>query len=80
MTDILQRSIFKYIFLTEYLYILIQISLKFIRKSLIDNKSSLVQVMAWCQTGKKQWHDQMFNMFYDMYNAIWHHLTSMNYI
>ena len=30
---------------------LIQISLKFIPKGLIVNKSALVQVIAWCLTG-----------------------------
>ena len=33
--------------------ILIQISLKFVPKGPIDNKSALVQVKAWCQTGDK---------------------------
>ena len=34
---------------------LIQISLKFVPHSMIDNMSPLVQVMAWCQIGNSSW-------------------------
>ena len=44
---------FKCIFLYDNHYILITISLKFVPEGPIDNKSWLVQVMAWCQTGTK---------------------------
>ena len=43
--------IFKRIFLDENCIILIQISLKFVPKGRMDNKTVLVQVMAWCLTG-----------------------------
>ena len=44
---------FKYIFMTEIFCTSIRISLKFIPKGLIDNKSGLVQVMAWRRTCDK---------------------------
>ena len=40
-------------FFNEKFCILIQISLKFVRNGQIENKSALVQVMAWRQTGDK---------------------------
>ena len=39
--------------MNEKFYILIQISLKFVPMGPTDNKSVLVQVMAWRWTGKK---------------------------
>ena len=47
MAAILADDIFKCILLNENYIIPIQISLKFVPRSPIDNKSSLVQVMAW---------------------------------
>ena len=44
------HNIFRYMFLKEF-FILIQISLKFVPKVPIDNKSLLVHVMAWFQAG-----------------------------
>ena len=44
---------FKSIFLNENYCIVLQISLEFVPGGLIDAKSKLVQVMAWCQTGNK---------------------------
>ena len=46
-------DIFRCIFVNEKLCILIKISLKFVPKDLIDNYSTLVQVMAWCRRGNK---------------------------
>ena len=46
-------NIFKLIFLNENIGVLIIILLKFVPKGPIDNKSALVQVMAWHQTGVK---------------------------
>ena len=40
-------------------WILIKISLKFVPHGPNDNKSPLVQVMAWHQTGTKQWPEPM---------------------
>ena len=47
MAAILADDIFTCIFVNEKLRILIQISVKFVPKGPIDNKSALVQVMAW---------------------------------
>ena len=49
----LPDGIFKYIFFDSNVSISIEISLKFVPKCLIDNKSALVQVMAWHQMDKK---------------------------
>ena len=53
MATILADGIFKCIFMNEKLSILIPISLKFVPKGPIDNKSALVQAMVWRQTGAK---------------------------
>ena len=47
--------------------ILIGISLKFVPRSLIGNKSALVQVMAWCQTGNKPLPEPMLTQLADAY-------------
>ena len=41
-------NFFKCILLNENEYILIQFSLKFVPKGLINDKSALVEIMAWC--------------------------------
>ena len=46
-------GIFKYIFLKENVLIPIRISLTFVPRSLVDNNSELVQVMAWRREGDK---------------------------
>ena len=53
MDAILVDDIFKRIFVNENIRISIQISLKFVPKSLIDNKPALVQAMAWRRKGDK---------------------------
>ena len=70
MAAILADDIFKWIFLNENSRIPIQISLKFVPKSPIDNKSALVQVMAWCWTGDKPLPEPMMTQFNDAY--MWH--------
>ena len=65
MAAILADDIFKCIFLTENDRILIGISLKFVPRSLIDNKSALVQVMAWRRTGDKPLPEPMLTHFTD---------------
>ena len=44
-----------------------QISLKFVPRGPTDNKSALVQVMAWCQTGNKPLPEPMLTQFIDAY-------------
>ena len=53
MATILAEDNFTGIFLNENDRILIQISLKFVPRNLIDNMPALVQVMAWCWLGNK---------------------------
>ena len=54
--------------MNEKFCILIQISQKFIPKGLIDNKSALVQVMAWPRTGAKRIPEPMMTQYTDEYN------------
>ena len=70
MAAILADDIFKCIFLNENYKIPIQISLKLVPSSPIDNKSSLVQVMACRQTGDKPLPESMMTQFIDAY--MWH--------
>ena len=53
MATILADNIFKCIFLYEYDRIQIQISLKVVPKSSIDNKPASIQVVAWRWPGNK---------------------------
>ena len=53
--------------MNEKFWILIQISLKFVTKGLIDNKAALVQVMAWCWTDDKPLPEPMLIQFTDAY-------------
>ena len=62
MTAILTDDIFKCIFLNENDRISIWISLKFVRRSPIDNKPALVQVMTWHRTGDKPLPEPMLMM------------------
>ena len=52
-------DIFKYIFLNEYIWILIKISLEFVPKGSINNIPALVQVMAWRRPGDKPLSEPM---------------------
>ena len=63
MATIIADNIFKYIFLNE----IVRISLKFVPKGPIDNKSALVQVMAWRRTGDKPLPEPMLTQFTDAY-------------
>ena len=67
MAAISADDIFKCIFLNENDRILIQISLKLFRKSPIDNKPALVQVMAWRRIGDKPLPEPMMTQFNDAY-------------
>ena len=54
-------------FFNEKLRILIEISLKFVSKSPINNNPALVQIMAWCQIGDKPLSEPMLTWFTDEY-------------
>ena len=63
----LADNILNLIFLNEYAWHSIKISLKFVYKSPIDNKWALVQVMAWHQTGENQLSEPILTQFTDPY-------------
>ena len=67
MAAILADDNFKCIFLNESDRIPIQISLKLVPRSAIDNKSALVQVMAGHWTGDKPLHELMLIQFAGAY-------------
>ena len=67
MAAILADDIFKCIFLYENDRITIQISLKLVPKSPINNKPALVQVMAWHRTGDKPLPEPMMTRLTDAY-------------
>ena len=70
MAAILTDDILKSIFLNEDDKILIQISLKLVPKSPIDNKPALAQVMSWRRRGNKPLPEPMLTQFTDTY--MWH--------
>ena len=67
MAAILADGIFKRFFVNKNVRIFIQISLKFVPNGPIDNKSALVQVMAWRRTGDKPLPEPMMTQFIDAY-------------
>ena len=67
MAAILTEDIFNGIFLKENVRILIQISLKYVPRSPIDNKPALVQVMAWRRLGDKPLAGPVMTQFIDAY-------------
>ena len=67
MAAILADDFFKCIFLNENYTILIQISLKFVPRSPIDNKPALVHGMAWCRIGDKPLPEPMVAQITDAY-------------
>ena len=69
-------DISKYNFMKDTFGILIKISLIFVAKGPIDNKSALVQVVAWYQTGDKPIRDPMVTMLTDIYVS--HHCNKLN--
>ena len=70
MAAISADDIFKCIYLNENDKIPIQISLKFVSSSPIENKQVLVQVMAWRRTGDTPLPEPTMNQFTDAY--MWH--------
>ena len=67
MAAILSDDIFKCIFQNDNDKIPIQIQLKFVLGSPIDNKPALFHVMAWCPTGDKPLPEPMLTQFTDAY-------------
>ena len=71
--DFVADDIFKRIFFNENVWILIKISLKYVSDGPINNKSALVQVVAWRRTGDKPLPEAMMAQFTDLYL---HHAAS----
>ena len=67
MAAILADNDFKCIFMNKNDRILIQISLKFVHRSLIDNNPALFQVMAKLLRGDKSLPEPMLTQFSDAY-------------
>ena len=67
MVAVLTDDIFKCIFLNENNKIQIQIALRFIPRSPMDNKTALLQVMAWRRIGDKPLPELMMTHFTDAY-------------
>ena len=67
MADTFTDNISKCIFLNENVKISIHISLKFVPMGSNDDKSALVQAMAWCGTGDKPLPEKMLTKFTDAY-------------
>ena len=56
--------------MNEKLCILIPISLRLVPEGPIDNKSALIQVMAWCWTHDKPLPEPRLTKFTDIYVAL----------
>ena len=67
MAAILADDIFKRISLNEKFCILIEISLMFVHKGLLNNNPALVQIMAWRRIGDKPLSEPMLTPFTDAY-------------
>ena len=61
-------GIFKRLFMNGKFCILIWISLKFVFKCPVDNKTALVQVMAWRQRGYRPLPEPMLTQFTNAYS------------
>ena len=60
-------NVLKCNFLNENVWIPVEISLKFIPKSLINNIPALVQIMVWRRTGDRPLYEPMMTRFNDAY-------------
>ena len=73
----LTDNIFKYIFFNENVWVPMKISLKFVPKGPINDKSTLIQIMVWHQTGDKPLFEPMMAHFNDDYR---HHPAWMSWM
>ena len=67
MVSIFPDDIFKCISLNEYVWISIEISLKYVPTGSINNITALVQIMAWCRPGDKPLSEPMMVKFTEAY-------------
>ena len=63
-------DIFKWIFFNENVWILINISLKFVPGGPINNIPTLVQVMAWCRPGASHYLNQWWLNYQCIYASL----------
>ena len=70
MAAILADNIYKCIFLNENDKIVIQISLKLVSRSPVNNNPALVLILAWSRTGEKPLPEPMMIQFSDIYVAL----------
>ena len=64
-------DIFKCIFMNKNIWILFNISLKFVPRFRINNISALVQIMAWCRPGDNPLSEQMrASLLYHVYASL----------
>ena len=73
-------DILKCIFLNAKFCISIRISLKFFSKGPVDNKSVLVQVMAWRRTGDRPLCESMLSQFTDAYMRHWGEMSLIAFV
>ena len=71
------NSILKCISLNEKFWIFIKISLKVVPMDPINNKSALIQIMAWRRSGDKPQCEPMMIYFTDAYMCDW---ASMSFV
>ena len=69
MAAIFADNIFKFIFLYQNCFILIQISLKYVLIGPINDKASLAQIMAPYQTDDRPLSEPMMVLFTDTYTS-----------
>ena len=43
---------------------------KFVTEGLIDNKPGLIQILAWCRTSDKPWHDSKLNQITNTFASL----------
>ena len=67
MADTFSDDIFKRIFLNENIIISIEIPVKFVPRVSNDDKSALVQLMAWRRNGDTPLSELMLTRFTDAY-------------
>ena len=72
MADMFPDNIFKCIFLNENCWILVKISLKYLRKDTIDNNPAWGQMMAWGRPGDKPLSEPMMLSMTRGYDVIGH--------
>ena len=74
MTAIFADNSIKDIYRMKTLFLLNEISLKYIPQGLIKNKSVLFHVMAWCCIGDRPWFEPMMIYWTCIWSSLGHKL------